>query len=83
VVVDGATAFNVTKPGPGTVTVPALAVAVRTVVVPSTQVIVSPVCEQLVACALALPGRKQIAAAVETVLIKARRAIDFIDIPLS
>ena len=49
-------------------------VAVSTVAAPSTQVIVVPACEQAVDCASALPDRRNIAVAVETLLRSARRS---------
>ena len=76
--VDGAVVFVVLKPGPVTVFVPGLAVAVRTVVVPSTQVIVVPVCEQVVVCAAALPGRMNATIAVETLLSSASRNAELV-----
>ena len=63
----------VTRPGPGVVVVEAVVVAVSTVAVPSTQVIVVPNCEQVVDCACACAGRRKIAAAVETLLSSAKR----------
>ena len=72
--------MTVTSPdeGLGTTNVAALVVAVNTVEAPSTQVIVVPVCEQVVACAWAVAGNRKIAVAVETLLSKARRAFVFV-----
>lgn len=76
--VEGAVVLLVLKPGPETVVVPGLAVAVRTVVVPSTQVVVIPVWEQVVACAAALPGRTKAAIVVDTLLSSASRIAELV-----
>lgn len=76
--VDGAVVLTVVKPGPGTVDVPGLAVADRTVVVPSVQVIMLPDCEHVVDWAKAVPGTMQAKMAVDTLLRSARRAFELI-----
>jgi hypothetical protein len=48
------------------------------VVVPSTQVIVAPVCEQVVDCAAAVPGRRNATIAVDTLPSSARRTDELI-----
>jgi len=75
VVVDGPIAATVRRPGPGTVVVLALVVAVNTGVGPSTQVIEVPAWEHVVACACALWGRTKIATAVETLLSNSSRVV--------
>ena len=76
--VDGAVVLTVTSPGPGTVDVPGLAVADKTVVVPSVQVIIVPDCEHVVDCAKAVPGTAQAKMAVDTLLRSAKRAFELI-----
>ena len=75
-IVDGEVVFTVTRPGPGTVAVPGLAVADRTVVVPSVQVIIVPDCEHVVDWAKAVPGTAQAKMAVDTLLRSAKRAFE-------
>ena len=71
--VDGAVMLLVTRPGPATVVVPVLAVAVRTVAAPSMQVIVAPTCEQVVDCAAAELGNRTTAMTVDALPSKTRR----------
>lgn len=77
-IVVGAVVLRAAKPGAGAVAVPALAVAVKTVAGPSTQVMLLPVCEQVVACAYALCGNINVNIAVGTLLSNARRTIEFV-----
>jgi hypothetical protein len=63
------------KPGPETTVVPTLVVPVKTVAVPSTHVMSVPVCEHVVDCANAPPGKTKNAIAVETLQSSARRAV--------
>jgi len=78
VMVAGAVVLTVVNPGPGTVDVPGLAVADRTVVVPSVQVIMLPDCEHVVDWAKAVPGKAHAKIAVDTLLKSARRAFELI-----
>lgn len=75
--VAGAVVFIATKPGPGTTVVPPLTVPPKTVTGPSTQLMLAPVCEHVVACANALPGRAHMTNAVDTLLSSARRTVVF------
>ena len=69
--------MTVRRPGPETVVVEDVVVAVNTVAPAFTQVIVVPACAQVVACARASLGRKRIAAAVEAELNSNDRVIEF------
>lgn len=74
--VEAVVGFVVLKPGPGITVVPGLAVPVKTVATPSTQMMSGPVCEQVVDCAEATPGARHITMAVEALLSSARRAVN-------
>ena len=76
VIVAGVVVLTTTRPGAGAVVVPGLAVPVRTVAGPSTQVMLAPVCEQVVACACAVAGKRNVNIAVETLLSNATRAVE-------
>ena len=65
----------VTRPGPATVVVAGVVVAVSTVAAPSTQVMVVPVCEQVADCAWAMPGSAMDAAAMAALLSSATRVV--------
>ncbi|MDY7526274.1 hypothetical protein [Sphingomonas sp. 10B4] len=73
VVTNGPAADVVLRPAPGTTAADEVVVAVKTVDAPSTQVIVVPALEQVVACAWALVGTNNAIAAVETLLSSVRR----------
>ena len=68
---------TVTRPGPGTVVVAGVVVAVSTVAVPSTQVIVVPVCEQVVDCAWALPDKARNVTAIDALLSSTTRNVEW------